>query len=416
MANSLLTYDKPSLSPRAGSPGRCPRTGLSQPRDHLESPHLLPVRSRRPPPLSGRPDPPARGRALPPLAPGRGSRPAGARWAPAVPAHLQPEPRCPARGLSAVPGRRSRHRLRHLDAPLRRSRPAAAGARRPPPGAVPVEDAAGSWRPASARPRCPLTVRPSHDVLQERVLRRHQPSPSPGHSRWAGAQRGAEAPLRAAPSRALPRRRPPAPRASCPRRDRHQRLCGTAAASRAPQPRAAAAGPPRSDPRRPPPRRNAGAAAPSSGAAPRRGLPAPRALGPTAADGAFRRPLPPLGGGGRRARPLAGEKRGVLKDRSQTPGSRSLGGGRHRSVPPRKAPEPLLAALIPGPAPRLPTMISVRRPLSSKWSNWLTAPWKQRDKLFKYNLWQVLNILRYLTDTKFSFRDWLCCYPIPIYQ
>lgn len=116
------------------------------------------------------------------------------------------------------------------------------GLNAPPPGLPPprrrraASPSAPGRRRTAASARSPLTVRPSHDVLQKRVLRRHQPSPSPGHSRSAGARRGgfaqgradprSAAPLPARPARLMP---PPGP----------ARLCGISppAASRAPQPR-----------------------------------------------------------------------------------------------------------------------------------------------------------------------------------
>lgn len=97
MANSLLTCDKPSLSTRAGSPGRCPRTRLSLPRDHLESPHLLPVRSRRRRPPDAPNPSTLPGRCLR-SSPGRGSRPGGARRAPSVPRTCRPSPAARAGG------------------------------------------------------------------------------------------------------------------------------------------------------------------------------------------------------------------------------------------------------------------------------------------------------------------------------
>lgn len=161
MANSLLTCDKSSLSTQKGSPSRSPSTGLSLPRDHLERPHRVPSRSRRAPHswlgagphrCPNPPIPPRR--VLPRRCPhcplGRGSRPAAGTARPAAlperplcrrtcsrsPAGRRP-PRCPARGLSAGLGWRSRP-----------AAPALAAA----PGCIASAEPPGSGQ-GSARPR-----------------------------------------------------------------------------------------------------------------------------------------------------------------------------------------------------------------------------------------------------------------------
>lgn len=173
----------------------------------------------------------------------------------------------PARGLS--PRRAQRGAVPpHLPPARGSARDAGAqpnGGRPAPGGSKPLR-AKPPLRPRS------LTVRPSHDVLQERVLRRHQPSPSPGHSRSAGARRRgfaqglaeprSAAPLPARSARLMP---PPGPWHGC-------------AASALPPPPAhrspaVAAAPPPDLPAAPPagrrsaapPRHKAGAAAPPSG-------------------------------------------------------------------------------------------------------------------------------------------------------
>lgn len=254
----------------------------------------LPTRSGLCPP--GDPAAPlARPRTAPPgPPPARGLSPQRAQRG-AVPPHLPPA-RGSARDAGAQPN----------------------GGRPAPGGSKPLR-AKPPLRPRS------LTVRPSHDVLQERVLRRHQPSPSPGHSRSAGARRRgfaqglaeprSAAPLPARSARLMP---PPGPWHGC-------------AASALPPPPAhrspaVAAAPPPDLPAAPPagrrsaapPRHKAGAAAPPSGS----GL-------PNSADdcSAARRSGGPRGAlpcrdGGPAASALAGR---VLESPSQTEsGGRNL--------------------------------------------------------------------------------------------